>query len=125
MLLPNPFPIDEETKKRLMELTRDIQEASQSMVRLESQRDEVVHSKKESERRIFSTERELVGLQVRRMKNCIYWARAFFLSLSFSLLCILVVSAFSTSFSGSIIIWEYKKHPEVPVLRQESDSCII
>nr|XP_027207955.1 structural maintenance of chromosomes protein 5-like [Penaeus vannamei] len=54
---------DEETKKRLMELTRDIQEASQSMVRLESQRDEVVHSKKESERRIFSTERELVGLQ--------------------------------------------------------------
>ncbi|XP_047483327.1 structural maintenance of chromosomes protein 5-like [Penaeus chinensis] len=54
---------DEQTKKRLTELTLDIQEASQSMVRLESQKEEAIHTIKESERRISSMDSDRARLQ--------------------------------------------------------------
>lgn len=54
---------DEETKKRLMELTQHIKEASQSLVRLESQDEEAVNTRKECEREISSMERKLHGLK--------------------------------------------------------------
>ncbi|XP_063591742.1 structural maintenance of chromosomes protein 5-like [Penaeus indicus] len=54
---------DEETKKRLMELTQDIQEASQSRARLESQNEEAFNTKNECQRRISSMDGERARLQ--------------------------------------------------------------
>ncbi|XP_042873152.1 structural maintenance of chromosomes protein 5-like [Penaeus japonicus] len=54
---------DKETRERLKELTQNIHEASQMMVKLVNQRDETINVKKECEKKIMNSERELVGLQ--------------------------------------------------------------